>query len=105
MEEIREEKKISEKRPHFFRIRLRFVLFWILILGMLSAFIIGQVGVYNDLRGELDRITSLVEAERSEVESLEIQIQFFDNDAYIEELARERLGMVRPNEIVFRVVD
>jgi len=69
---------------------------------MFSALIITQAGQYNELRETLHRIEGEVAAERAIHDDLNRQILFFDSDAYIETLARERLGMIRPNEIVFR---
>lgn len=77
-------------------------MFWFLTIGMLAAFIVSQAGMYNELRAELNQVQAAIAREAAEVEQLYLQITFFDSDAYIEQLARERLGMVRPNEIVFR---
>jgi len=81
-----------------------YVIFWALILIMFSGLIITQAGQYNELRTTLNRINEDVARERAIHDDLNHQLQFFDSDAYIESLARERLGMIRPNEIVFRNV-
>jgi len=95
----RQQKRKRFKLP---RVRLRFWLFWMVIFGVLVGFIVGQAGRYNDLRANLNRIQTLVAEQQAISESLYLQLTFFDSDAYIERLARERLGMIRPNEIVFR---
>jgi len=81
-----------------------YVIFWALILIMFSGLIVTQAGQYNELRATLDRINEDVAREQAIYNDLNHQLQFFDSDAYIEALARERLGMIRPNEIVFRNV-
>ena len=75
---------------------------WIAILVMFAALIVTQAGTYNELRTDLNRILDEVAQEQAIYEDYNHQVIFFDSDAYIEALARERLGMVRPDEIVFR---
>jgi len=84
------------------KIRLRFAIFWVFIIVILSGFIVTQAGNYNALRTELNGLNARIAQYENEAYSLQLQITFFDSDAYVEELARERLGMVFPNEIVFR---
>ena len=78
-----------------------YLLFWVLILAMFSGLIIGQAGTYNDLQDQLNSLQADVARERARQDELQMQIFFFDSDAYIMQLARER-GMVFPHEIVFR---
>jgi len=94
--------KRKKKRFKFPKIRLRFAIFWALILFGLAAFIVNQASYYADLRADIVDIQSRIAAEEAIIHSLGVQLAFFDSDAYIEQLARDRLGMVRPNEIVFR---
>ena len=86
------------------RIGIAYIIFWVLVLFMLAGFIISQAGTYNELRLELIHRQMEEAFEREVLHNLEIQLRFFDSDVYIEQLARERLGMIRPNEIVFRNV-
>jgi len=79
-----------------------FIIFWALILIMFSGLIITQASRYNELRAELDRIQADIDFEKAAYDELYLQLLFFDSDAYIEMLARERFGMIRSNEIVFR---
>lgn len=102
-EESRRKQKAKPKVKNKISLTL-YVVFWALILIMFSGLIVTQAGQYNDLRATLDRINEDVAAERAIYNDLTNQLQFFDSDAYIEALARERLGMIRPNEIVFRNV-
>jgi len=99
-ENVKNPKK--RRRFKFPKIRLRFAILWVFIIVMLSGFIVAQAGRYNELRTELNDINARITSYQNDVYGLQLQIEFFDNDAHIEDLARERLGMVRPNEIVFR---
>ena len=78
-----------------------FAVFWTAIVAMFTALIITQAVRYNELRAELGRVSVLLENEQAAIEDLEMRLMFFDSDAHIERLARERLGMVRQNELVF----
>jgi cell division protein FtsB len=78
-----------------------YIIFWSAILIMFGGLFVGQMENYNALSAELTRINALVAEEQAEAEQLDIQLTFFDSDAYMEYLARRR-GMVRPNEIIFR---
>ena len=92
--------KPKRKRPrplyNFF-----FICFWATIVVMFTVLIVTQATRYNELRAELYRIEAEVVAERALEADLEMRLLFLDSDAIIERLARERLGMVRQNEIVF----
>ena len=68
---------------------------------MFTVLIITQAIRYNELSAELERINADIAAERAMEADLEMRLLFLDSDAIIERIARERLGMVRQNEIVF----
>ena len=78
-----------------------FVTFWATIVIMFTVLIITQAQRYNELSAELERINAQIEAERAMEADLEMRLLFLDSDAIVERLARDRLGMVRQNEIVF----
>ena len=79
-----------------------FAILWASVFGLAFMLILGQVGRYNELREEYvilqENIANAQEIQRQ----LELAAEFHDANAHIERLARERLGFVRPNEIVFR---
>jgi len=67
-----------------------------------ALFIGNQSASYNSLRTRYDYIARQYADARGEFYALSYQIAHFDSDAYVERLARERLGWARPNEIIFR---
>jgi cell division protein FtsB len=79
-----------------------YIVFWAAVLIMFAWHFVSQMENYNELQSELSRINANVSAAAAKQEQLEFELSFFDSDAYLEQLARERLGMARPNEIVFR---
>ena len=93
------EKSAPKKRKFS---NLMFILFCLLILAAFSALISGQASYYNSLRGDFARYDAELARQRGIYEDLRYQMAHLDSDAYIERLARQRLGWVRPNEIIFR---
>ena len=92
----------KKRRKPMAKSTLIFLVFWLTIIGLSFILVINQAGTYNELRADLERIEDDIAAITQENYNLSLQIQFFDSDAYIEQRAREWLGMVRPHEIVFR---
>ena len=95
------EKKERRKKP-LAKWMLIFALFWLVIIGVSFAVVSNQARQYNQLRAEALRVQANVDNQKAINEALYDQVAFFDSDAYIEARARERLGMVRPTEIVIR---
>ncbi|MCL2225698.1 MAG: septum formation initiator family protein [Defluviitaleaceae bacterium] len=82
-----------------------YIIFWSAILVMFGGLFVSHMDEYNALQAERTRVYSAIAEAQATAEQLEIQLTFFDSDAYMEYLARRR-GMVRPNEIIFRnIVD
>ena len=79
-----------------------YIPFWILILGMFLGLFAMQLSRYYDYRHELDRLSAELAAEQQTASDLRYQEAFIGSPAYIEQLAREMLGFVRQDEIVFR---
>jgi cell division protein FtsB len=98
MAESRNPKRKRRKRPITF---VMYVTFWTLILVGFAGFFVSQAREYNLLRAERTQLQYYIDREVARIESLELQKTFFDSDLYVERLARDTLGMVRPDEIVF----
>jgi len=94
-------KKRKMKKPRA-KFTLVFMVFWMVLLGLSFALVVGQAGRYNELRSELESVEADIARATERNYDLQHQIDFFDVDAYVENLARERLGMLRPNELIFR---
>jgi len=94
-------KKRKMKKPKA-KFTLVFVVFWMVLLGLSFALVVGQAGRYNELRSEFESVEADIERATARHYDLQHQVDFFDVDAYVENLARERLGMLRPNELIFR---
>ena len=76
-------------------------------LGLIFA-LASAVALYYEQEVQLQRVAEhkidlqnqLVDVTAAQTELLALQAQV-DTDAYIEHVAREKLGMVKPNEVVF----
>ena len=97
-----EEKRERIKKRESPIVNVLYITFWAVIIIMFTALLFFQMESYNEKQAELARVTANLEREKAEYEQLQYQLSLFDSDAYIEQLARDRLGMVRQNEIVFR---
>jgi len=71
-------------------------------MGMFAGLIAMQLSRYEEYRRELDRLTAELEQEQQVAVDLRYRQAFYDSDAYIELLAREMLGFVRQDEIIFQ---
>ena len=97
-----EQNKRKRKKKPMSKTAYLYIVFWLAIIGLSFVMVINQAARYNELRQQVININASIEAITAANEELELQNSFFDSDAYIEVRAREWLGMVRPNEILFR---
>lgn len=81
--------------------RTLYLLFWLLIVVMFSGLLVMQASRYSIARKELDRVQAELAHEERIYDDLQDQIVYYESDAYIEQLARDQLGYVRPDEIMF----
>jgi len=95
-------KKAQEKKKKSKMSNFIFVLVCLVIIVSFARLIELQAESYNTLRAEHNRIEGELARAIAEFNALNYQIAHFDSDAYIERLARDRLGWARPNEIIFR---
>jgi cell division protein FtsL len=65
----------------------------------------GRQGVYYQHR-QLQRKTAEIETDRRTIDSLQSEIRRLTRDsAFVERLAREKLGMARENEKVYKFIE
>ena len=79
-----------------------YIPFWLLIIGMFSALTVMQMSRFEGYQLQLDRLAAELAREVQAGEDLRYRQAFYASDAYIEQLARERLGFIRQDEIVFQ---
>ncbi len=74
------------------------------LLTLASLMISGPLHHYLDGRDRLELLDRKRAALTAEVERLEGRAADLENPVYIEQLAREQLGLVRPGEVPYLVV-
>ncbi|MGQ9473247.1 MAG: FtsB family cell division protein [Candidatus Caldatribacteriaceae bacterium] len=84
--------------------KLIFFLFLSIFLFGLTLQTAEKVVLYFRLERELSELLRQEEALRQEVAALRKERQFLEEDWYIEKLAREKLHLVKPGEILIRVL-
>jgi len=80
------------------------IIFCTFVIGVFSAWIIRQASAYNDLRARHQVMYENLNQALAEYQDLQYQLAHFDSDAYVEQLARTRLGWLRPDQMVLRRV-
>ena len=78
-----------------------YVLFWLMIIGAFTGFAVNQASRYNYYYNELNKVTEDLDKAKAAYDALLAQKLYYESDAYIEQLARDQLGYVKPDEIVF----
>lgn len=98
--------KKAKKRRSQSRIAMISITFVVglLFVGMMgkSVALESQLSSYNSQIDELDRQIEEEEGRTTEIDDLK---EYMKTDEYVEETAREKLGLVKENEIVFKEGD
>ncbi|MCL2203181.1 MAG: septum formation initiator family protein [Defluviitaleaceae bacterium] len=91
---------MEEKKRSRFK-WLLYVTFWVALVVSFGWLAVAQASQYGTLQNDLARIQAETQRAEDAHELLQRQIAFIGSDAYIEQQARERLGLVKPTEIIF----
>ncbi|GFI61757.1 cell division protein FtsL [Clostridiales bacterium] len=77
------------------------------ILFIFSIFVVVntaiQLNTYVMLRAQKEMLEGQIEEEKLKKEEYSNQMEYYSTDEYIEKIAREQLGLVKPDEIIFKV--
>lgn len=76
-----------------------------LVLVLLGVFLFPTISGYVNQRREVTQLQQQIEAQRSDITTLEGEIKDWSNPDFIERNARDRLRFVRPGETAFTVLD
>lgn len=91
--------KKSKKTKRLDRLFLRsfLVVFAIAVAGGIA----GQANALASIQAEQAEIAEQIAQEKKKAEEFEYQREYYNSDSYIEQIAREQLGMLKPNEILY----
>ena len=93
----------SEGKGKRKRIRIGFVLLVIFVLYTLTILGSQQLRLYRFER-DIDRVAGHIKEAETHQEALRQQIDLMNTDEYIEKMAREKLGLIKPGEIPYIAV-
>lgn len=78
-----------------------------LLIVILAVFLIITLGKQQVKINEIKRKQAIVERDIQEAlqqqQKLKEQIELLNTDEYIEKIAREELGLVKPGEIIYKI--
>lgn len=74
-----------------------------LLVFVCAVFVgVGKQAVrYQEVQEEMAVVTAEIEAEQEKQLTFETRKEYYTSDSYIEQVAREQLGMIKPNEIIY----
>ena len=77
---------------------------WVFVLVFVVAVAVGigrQAARYQEVKDETASVAAQVKEEKEKQQEFEARREYYTSDAYIEQIAREQLGMVKSNEILY----
>ncbi|SRR6056297_3245972 len=92
----------KKKRGNF--IKRNFIAIAILLVlgSYFSTVLIKQHRMYKELKAEEARVLLELAKKKQELAEIENEIEEAGTDAYVEQIAREELDLVKDNDIVYR---
>ena len=75
--------------------------FMVLFMVVICINLYSQTRVIYNLKQEETTLASQIEDEKKKNLQLNVNQDYYTSDAYIEKVAREQLGLVKPGEIEF----
>ncbi len=88
----------TNKKKHGIKL---YLMFWLFLTGVFGVMIASSLDKRIKYMRQGAQIQKQIEEKDNMIEILNSQLQYTESDAYVEKLARERLGLVKPDEILF----
>lgn len=60
-----------------------------------------QAKAYEQVKQERSVVASQLQEEQDKKLEYENRKEYYNSDSYIEQIAREQLGMIKPNEVLY----
>lgn len=77
----------------------------VVLVGFIAMFLFPTLRGYMDQRADISRANQVVAEEERRIAELQDEIDAWNDPAFIEQQARERLRYVREGEVAFTVLD
>lgn len=100
---MRRQRPVKQKRS--LRLQDWQVLVGVLVLLGVVIFLRSPLANYMEQRAEIQRLEAEIADQKIQKQQLQEEIDRYDDDAFVREQARARLGVIDPGEMAFRVVD
>lgn len=94
---------MGKKRINVYGITL--TLFTLFLIGYMIVSFISQSIAIREYKNEIADIEKQIAVEKKEMKKLEEDYKNYKKDEYVEKIAREKLKMVKPGEIIYIDVD
>ncbi|NDO46627.1 septum formation initiator family protein [Clostridium sp. MD294] len=91
--------KAAKRRRPFDRTIVLF--FMVLFFIAISVGIASQLSMYGKYKQEAEEILVQIQQEQQKNAEYIREKEYYNSDAYIEKVARQQLGLVMPNEILY----
>lgn len=92
----------KKKNKKYKKISGLFLRVFVLVFVVAVAVGIGrQAARYQEVKDETASVAAQVKEEKEKQQEFEARREYYTSDAYIEQIAREQLGMVKSNEILY----
>lgn len=78
-----------------------FFLFWAVIITFFMSLIVINSVQLHEIETAKAGIQVEIDEYKSKIAELERNRSYYDSDAYVEKVAREQLGLVKPDEILY----
>ena len=85
------------KHPH----NILMIVFMVICAVVIVFSISSNLNKYKELKSEETLLKENIAAENEKTEKLYEEKEYYTSDDYIEVVARNQLGLIKPNEIVF----
>jgi len=92
---------LAQRRKRQRKLPILYILFWIFLIAMFGGLGVMQMSRYYTYLDDLNRLEDEIIAEQARHTNMLAEMEWFESDAYIEKLARDLLGYVKSDEIVF----
>ena len=73
----------------------------IIFSGVVASNFFMQVNTYQDLKAQEEQLKQEIEEEKQKTIELETQREYYNSEAYVEKVAREQLGLIKPDEVLY----
>ena len=91
-------RKTKGKKARADRLFMRF--FLVIFVGVITVCTGIQMQKYEDLQKEAAELNRQIAAEEQRLKDFEEKKAYYNSDGYIEQIAREKLGLVKSNEVL-----